>query len=465
LSVALQFKYASRHAIRRNPWVFRWCADLASRERASPAVHQSRQEALAADLLRIARSVPAYTRAAARAPESGVLEYLRDAFPLIDKATLISREGEYFSRGRKPAYPAVVAQTSGTTGTPLDVYRSLGSILREEAFHLQHWHWAGWRRGAPQAVLRGDMVVPMEQRQPPFWFEDAAGKQLVLSTRHLDRGTARAFAGELRRFGAAQLRAYPSAAYDLATFVEDAGIPVRFDAVITGSEMLYDFQRARIESVFRAKIFDFYGMAERVAFAASCERGRLHVNPEYGIVEIVDEHGRPTDGEGNIVGTSLHNSIMPLIRYRMNDTARWSREPCPCGRTYPVIEAVSGRLADQLYDLDGRAVNCTVIGFAFDGMHNIRKAQVVQNAADRWTIRVVPGPGYTDGDGQRVLDNISRHVSARVAATIEVVADIPKMPNGKFKWVVRNYQPGGAPARDPASASRRRPSAPLSVAC
>jgi phenylacetate-CoA ligase len=465
LSVALQFKYASRHAIRRNPWVFRWCADLMSRERADPAVHRSRQEVLAADLLRIAGNVPAYASSAARAPKSGLLEYLRDAFPLIDKATLISRQGEYFSQGRKPAYPAVVAQTSGTTGTPLDVYRSLGSILREEAFHLQHWHWAGWRRGARQAVLRGDMVVPMDQRQPPFWFEDGAGKQLVLSTRHLDRGTAGAFAEELRRFGAVQLRAYPSAAYDLATFVEDAGIPVRFDAVITGSEMLYDFQRARIESVFRAKIFDFYGMAERVAFAASCEQGRLHVNPEYGIVEIVDEQGRPTDGEGNIVGTSLHNSIMPLIRYRMNDTARFSHEPCPCGRTYPVIETVSGRLADQLYDLDGRAVNCTVIGFAFDGMHNIRKAQVVQNAADRWTIRVVPGANYTDGDGQRVLDKLSKDVSARVAATIEVVEDIPKMPNGKFKWVVRNYQPGGAPPRDHAPAPRRRRSAPLSVAC
>jgi phenylacetate-CoA ligase len=463
LSVALQLKYASRHAIRRNPLVFRWCADLASRERADPAVHRARQEMLLAGLLRAARRVPAYTNLAGRAPEASLLDYVRDAFPLIDKATLIARQGEFFPRGRKPDYPAIVAQTSGTTGSPLDVYRSLGSILREEAFHLQHWHWAGWRRGKPQAVLRGDMVVPMDRREPPFWFEDPVGKQLVLSTRHLDRRTAGAYAAALRRFGAVQLRAYPSAAYELALLAEDSGIPVKFDAVITGSEMLYDFQRTRIESVFGAKVFDFYGMAERVAFAAACEQGRLHVNPEYGIVEIVDEHGRATDGEGTVVGTSLHNSAMPLIRYRMNDTARWSREPCSCGRTYPVIEAVSGRLADQLYDLDGRAVNCTVIGFAFDGMHNIRKAQVVQDTADRWTIRVVPGPNYTAVDGQRVLDKLAREVSARVAATIEVVADIPKMPNGKFKWVVRNYQPGGAPSH--ASAQRRRPRTPLSVAC
>ncbi|MBC8027534.1 MAG: phenylacetate--CoA ligase family protein [Steroidobacteraceae bacterium] len=465
MSVALQLKYASRHAIRRNPWVFRWCADLVSRERVDPALHRSRQEVLLADLLRASASVPAYARLAARAPKSRLLDYLRDAFPLIDKSTLISREDEFFSRGRRPTYSAVVAQTSGTTGTPLDVYRSPGSILREEAFHLQHWHWTGWRRGMPQAILRGDTVVPIGQRRPPFWFEDRFGKQLVLSTRHLDRGTASAFAQELRRFGPVLLRAYPSAAYDLATFVEDAELPVRFDAVITGSEMLYDFQRARIESAFRTKVYDFYGMAERVGFAAACEHGRLHVNPEYGIVEIVDEQGRPTDGEGNVVGTSLHNAVMPLIRYRMNDTARWSREPCPCGRTYPVIETVSGRLADQLYDLDGRAVNCTVIGFAFDGLHNIRKAQVVQCSADRWTIRIVPGANYTASDGQRVLDKLSKEVSARVAATIEVVGDIPKMPNGKFKWVVQNYRPDSPSPRDHATASRPRSPPPFSVAC
>jgi phenylacetate-CoA ligase len=465
LTLALQFKYASRHAIRRNPLVFRWCADLVSRERAEPVVHQWRQEMLVARLLYTARHVPAYAQLARRAPDAGLLDYLRDAFPLIDKTTLISRQGEYFPRGLRPPYPAVVAQTSGTTGSPLDVYRSLGSILREEAFHLQHWHWAGWRRGAPQAILRGDKVIPMDRREPPFWLEDPAGKQLVLSTRHLDRSNADAYAAALIRFGAAQLRAYPSAAHELATFIEDAGIPVNFQSVITGSEMLYDFQRRRIESVFRAKVFDFYGMAERVAFAAACEHGRLHVNPEYGIVEIVDERGRPTDGEGTVVGTSLHNSAMPLIRYRTNDTARWGREACPCGRTYPVIETVSGRLADQLYDLDGRAVNCTLIGFAFDGMHNIRKAQVVQEAADRWTIRVVPGPDYTAGDGQRVLDKLANEVSARVAATVEVVEDIPKMPNGKFKWVVRNYQPGGSSPRDHASLEQRRSTIPLSVAC
>ena len=429
-------KYAGRHLLKRNPWVLSRCADLMSRESAPPEIHQARQELLLGHILDEARRIPAYAEYARHAPGKNRLAYLSDAFPIIDKTALLERRTDFFPGG-KPSRLTTVAATSGTTGTPLDVHRSFASILWEEAFHLQHWHWAGWRRGQRQSVLRGDIVVPVERQQPPYWFHDTAGGQLVISTRHVDRQTVPLIADELRRFGASQLRAYPSAAYELATLVEESGVPVHFTAVITGSEMLYGFQRERIERVFGCKVFDFYSMAERVAYASECERGRMHVNPEYGVLEIVDDRGRATDGEGTIVGTSLHNSAVPLIRYRMNDTARWSREPCDCGRTYPIIEKISGRLADQLYDLDGRAVNCTVIGFAFDGMRNIRKAQVAQTTKDRWRIRVVPEPGYLAADGQRVLDKLSAQVSARVAAQIDLIEDIPSLPNGKYKWVMQ----------------------------
>ncbi len=437
MAVPLKLKYAIRHAVKRNPLVTRWCADLASRERAEPAEHRARQGQLLRKLFAQARHIPAYAHFARGDHEPHLL--LREAFPIIDKSDVLRRQPDFFAGGRMPSHRFTVAETSGTTGTPLDVYRSVNSMVAEEAFHLQHWKWAGWQSGHRQAVLRGDRIVPIDRREPPFWFEDAAGGQLLLSTRHLDRRTAVLFAQEIARFGASQLRAYPSAAHDLALFAEEAGIRIRFDAVITGSEMLYGFQRERIQRVFGARVFDFYGMAERVAFAAECEHGRMHVNPEYGVLEIVDAQGRATDGEGNIVGTSLHNRVMPLIRYRMNDTARWSPHACPCGRTYPVIERISGRLADQLFDLDGRAVNCTMIGFAFDGMHHIRKAQVAQTAPDRWEIRIVPGDGYTSADGALVLEKLAKDVSPRVNARIELRTEIPSLNGGKYKWVVQEW--------------------------
>jgi phenylacetate-CoA ligase len=437
VAVALKLKYAVRHALKRNPLVHQWCADLMSRERTDPAEHLARQRLLLTRLFQEAREVPAYASAARLPDNQDALVHLREAFPIVDKSEVLGRPAAFLRRGRIPALRVHVAETSGTTGTPMDVYRSFNSMMNEEAFHLQHWHWAGWRQGNRQAVLRGENIVPLHRRHPPYWLTDHAGDQLLLSTRHLDRDRAILFASQMQCFGATQLRAYPSAAFALATYCEEAGLRMKLDAVITGSEMLYPFQRECIERAFSTRVHDFYGMTERVAFAAECEHGRMHVNPEYGVVEIVDDAGNPTDGDGTLVGTSLHNRLMPLIRYRMHDTARWNHQPCPCGRTYPVIENISGRLADQLFDLDGRAVNCTTIGYAFDGMRNIQKAQVAQTTNDRWVIRIVPGHEYSSADGERLLMKLARLVSPRVAACIELRKDIPALPSGKYKWIVQ----------------------------
>jgi hypothetical protein len=450
-NLTLVLKYGVAGGLRaRSPLVARRCAGLLGRERADPALHRARAEALLARTLRAARRIPAHAGAAARAPDSDLLAWLSREVPIMDKASLkTQREAYYPNRGRRlPWWP--LGESSGSTGSPTEVFRSLDSILWEEAFHRQHWRWAGVHAAERQAVLRGDRVKPLEDREPPYWLEDRVGRQLVMSTRHLDERTARDFAEAIARFGAVQLRAYPSAAYALAAALEGRRPRTRLWSVITGSEMLYPFQRAKIEAALGARVYSFYGMSERAVFAAECEHGRMHVNPEYSIVEIVDERGRPTDDEGFLVGTTLHNDAMPLLRYRLTDTARWDRRPCPCGRTYPVIEALSGKIEDRVYDLRGRPITAAVVGFAYKGLLNIRKGQIAQVARDRWVARLVPGPGYGAADAERFLANVRTHVSADVDVAIELVDDIPALPSGKYKWVSQEWRgAASAPAHEP----------------
>src|SRR5262245_49062027 len=109
-----------------------------ARECADPGVHRARQEGLLKEILRAARRIPAYAHYARNAPERNRVEYLADSFPIIEKSTLLADHASYFPDGRPPRHRATIAATSGTTGTPLDVYRSIESILQEEAFHLQH---------------------------------------------------------------------------------------------------------------------------------------------------------------------------------------------------------------------------------------------------------------------------------------------------------------------------------------
>lgn len=435
--------YALRGLLRENLIARRRAVGLAATEGLAPPELERRQAPLLrATLLAAAERLPAYAGLRGRVPVAGVVHaFLREAVPLHGKAELLAQRARYYPHGGVPRGWWSVGKTSGSTGTPLDVFRSLDSTLWEHAAHVQHWGWAGFVQGQWQAVLRGDLVVPLEQARPPFWFADRVGRQIVVSTRHLDRANAPAIVAALKSHAPTQLRAYPSAAAELARLNVELGLGLSFASVVTSSEMLYPLQRQAIEQGLQARVFDFYGLAERTAFAMQCEHGRLHVHPLYALVEIVDEQGRPTEGEGFIAGTTLRNLAMPLLRYRTDDTARWSREACPCGRGYPVIEALSGRAGDAVFDLDGQPVAAGVITFAFKGVAHIERAQVAQVAADAWEARVVPAPGWCDADAQALRRNFEQQVSRRLALRLVLVDAIPNQPSGKYKWVTQEWRP------------------------
>jgi phenylacetate-CoA ligase len=235
------------------------------------------------------------------------------------------------------------------------------------------------------------------------------------------------------------LRAYPSTADAFAKLLDACGERLQLKAVITGSEPLYLVQRERIESVFGCKVFDFYGMAERIAYAAECEFGHLHLNTDYSYVEILDPKGQPTDDIGSIVGTTLRNSVMPLLRYRISDNAKWVPGHCACGRTYPRIELSSGKVEDQLFDVDAMPISASVITFAFKGVSNIAKAQVAQVGREHWEVRVIPDRNFTEADGNQLIRNLKGFVSSSVNYTLRIQNEIHALPSGKYKWVSQEW--------------------------
>ena len=84
----------------------------------------------------------------------------------------------------------------------------------------------------------------------------------------------------------------------------------------------------------------------------------LHVNSERVVLRIVGEDGRPaTPGSpGRIVVTALDNYVMPFINYEIGDTGV-AGAPCPCGRGFPTLATVEGRLGDSIRTPAGRLVS------------------------------------------------------------------------------------------------------------
>jgi len=72
-----------------------------------------------------------------------------------------------------------------------------------------------------------------------------------------------------------------------------------------------------------------------------CPEGHLHVTAEHCYVEILDPKTWTPVAPGQrglVTVTNLLDDTMPHLRVILDVMASIRQEPCPCGRTLPVLE-------------------------------------------------------------------------------------------------------------------------------
>jgi phenylacetate-CoA ligase len=364
--------------------------------------------------------------------------------PTISKEDLRRDYGSFVAEGM-PANELVVVNTSGTTGTPLQVRLTKDARRRNYAFFARSKLWAGVGLFERSATFAGRVLVSPGQPRPPYWRSNPFCNNIQFSSFHVSSETAPAYLGKLKAFRPALIDSYPSSLYALAKFMREQGRgSIRPKAIITSAETLLEHQRQLIEEVFGCRVFDQYGGAEQVAFICQCEHGAYHANPEYGIIEILNGKGQPVGpGElGEITATGFTNPALPLIRYRTGDMAAWSGQPCPCRRAFPVLERIDGRRDDILITRDGRYIGR--LDPVFKGLgHTIAAAQIVQPAFERVVLKVQRDRGYQEAHGLKVVQELKGRLGPDMEVSIEYVEHIPKTPGGKFQAVVRQVEEPG----------------------
>ena len=329
--------------------------------------------------------------------------------------------------------------TSGTTGAPLDFQWSKDTCIITNAVDWRQKQWAGLKVGDKIALLLGRKVVPPARKKPPFWVNDYLHNQLWLSTFHMNRDNLDFYVRKLLKYKPAAIEGYPSTIYILAKYLNTNNIKLPVKAVLTSSETLHLIQREAIEKAFSCKIFDYYGMAERVVFATECrEHKGHHLNFEYAINEIVDKDNNllGQDQRGYLVGTSLHNFAMPFIRYKSSDITSIKSDLCACGRSMPLIEDVATKAEDIIVTPEGNMISPSSLTHPFKPLVNIEKSQIIQNKLDEIIIKIVPRPSYSEDDTKKLINEFQSRVGNSVKINIEYVDDIERTKSGKFRWVI-----------------------------
>ena len=357
------------------------------------------------------------------------------SMPLLEKDELRRPRNELIGATVSPR-DLVEIHTGGTTGKPLSVYCTPAVLQKNYAFFERFKRWAGIGFRDRTATFAGRTIVPPGQQDPPFWRYNYTSRTLLLSSYHISERTLPVYVEALRRFRPALIDSYPSSIEPIAQQVLREGqSALRPRAVITSSETLYPRVRASVEKALGCSVYDHYGAAEMAALITQCEHGQYHVNPEFGVVELLRDGRQVGPGQsGEIVATGFINDVMPLLRYRTGDWAVLGSEECPCGRSFPVVERLEGREDDVLITPDGRRIGR--LDPIFKSVKSFYETRICQTAADHVRVEVVPARDYEATDEDVLRTELSRRLGPNMEIELVQVKSIPRTRSGKFRAVV-----------------------------
>ncbi len=366
-------------------------------------------------------------------------EQLRD-YPLLTKQDLIAHR-EKMVNPRFSAKDRLYITTGGSSGVPVGFYLQRGvSRPKEQAYLEAQWSRRGYLVGDKVAVVRGG--VTSSQAKGGISYYDATRNWLVLSSYHLTPDRAPEYVHELNRFRPKHLHMYPSSALMLARLMAQCGLKLDFTpvSILCGSEKLTPEAQTEIERVFGARVFHWYGHSERVVLAGQGRlSNHLYFWPAYGFAEF----GEPNEeGFCEVIGTTFHNQVMPLIRYRTGDYVKLAGGATLRSRSleaeflWPEVCEVAGREHEFLLSATGRRISLTAINMHDRIFDDLYAVQFFQAQAGIVELRYQPGPSWQGSREASIREGLSKKLGDDFTLSLRAVCEVEKTKAGKSKWLI-----------------------------
>jgi phenylacetate-CoA ligase len=359
------------------------------------------------------------------------------AYPVLDKIPLREKPEDFI---RKTLF-SVPAATSGSSGVPLKLKRSIENIAAEQAFLDSLLPEGITFRTAKIAVLRGDFVKSPNDTTPPFGiYRDA--KHLTLSFPHLNKQNLAWFVEELKAFQPDVLWVYPTAADLLASLCLEEGITIPIKTVLSSSEMLSPEAFTRLEKAFSATVVDYYGQAERVCLSYQTKPDEAWFEPAYGLVELTPLAEVAQTGfiTASVVATGFWNSVMPLVRYTTGDKILYpdsysAQDVALIPLGLKPFTRILGRESEYLLTPEGAKIQA--LNNIPREVNNIHQVQFIQHSLESVEIRVLATENFTILDKEKLLYNARLKIPESIALTITHDAPLEQTSQRKTPFVIR----------------------------
>ena len=359
--------------------------------------------------------------------------------PILTKQIIREKFPQLVARGF-PMNKAWPSHTGGSTGEPMEFYSTFDQLRWATATFRRAEKW--WGHGF------GDRRVTISVRRPFMSklrkLERLAGRTTVFLVEEMLTDVLPLFVRKLEKIRPRFVTGYPSAVYLLAHFIESSGRKLGFrpEAIVTGGEQLYDYQRELFTRVFGCSTYSCYGSYEMNQMAQECpEHAGFHIAAESVVIEIVDDNDCPLPAgkEGRVVATNLHNYVMPFIRYDMGDMGALADKICPCGRGLPLLERLSGRTTDFIITRNGNKVSGLALPWNFLSTNDIEQFQIVQEKRGEVVVKFIPQKGldsdYKESMAVQLRAKYQNILGKDMEIRVEFVDRIPTTRDGKRRIV------------------------------
>ena len=358
--------------------------------------------------------------------------------PLLTKTDIRNNRKKLLSKGYRTSN-LYHAKTGGSTGRPIEILRTVRCMELKKACTLRHNRWVGWELGETVGAVWGN---PTREKTLNARIKSALlGPVLYLDTMSLNEESVLTFAKMWLKRKPTLLYGHAHSLFLLAKIVSSLCIAeIRPKGIISTSMTLLPHERSEIERVFGEIVFDRYGCEEVSLIASECEKHEgMHLNVDHLYIEFLKEDGTyAQDGEnGAIVVTDLLSKAMPLIRYRVEDVGIPLSRKCSCGRGLPLMENLSGRMADFLSKKDGTLVaGLSLIERTLTAIPGIDQMQIIQESLSKFVLNIVRDAEFSEETQKKLSYELTNVFGHDISISINFLARIFPEKSGKYRFSI-----------------------------
>ncbi|WP_010178367.1 phenylacetate--CoA ligase family protein [Aquimarina agarilytica] len=359
-------------------------------------------------------------------------------FPVVNK-NIIRAHSDDFKSIKFSENQIFKVRTSGSTGTPFEVFQNKLKKIRNIADNLYFSEKAGFRLGFRityfrmwKAFEQKSSLVKFIQNIVPIDVFDLQKDECKLSIlTNLSKSSA-----------SNSWLGYASAFESICKYLDKNNNTVpayKLKSAIAISESLNTYTKQKMKTYFDVNVVSRYSNVENGILAQQpLNKDYFLINEASYLIEILNlESDTPVkDGKiGRIVVTDLYNYAMPMIRY---DTGDVGIKKIIEGNL--ALEKVHGRKIDTIYNTSGEVINVNLI-LLVNNYPELKQCQLIQKSVGTYHIKLNIDKEFLRLE--QLKTDLKQYLGKEATITNEYVDEIPLLASGKRRVMVNEMNNKG----------------------